>query len=602
MSQAPRKKRVSVDAPPTPSADDEAAFWDTGELPTVDTQAAKEAEAEQVKALAKRYNENKARRGDSITKLPSRNVYELQLNEEELLRPRGTINFDQLVTTSVDPAEGEYDEFYKPPSNDEMRRQRDARERLRQDLERESAVRIFSPAQSIKPLNAYVQENMVPMLEAMRRKQAEEEARKRAEEQKQQEPPNRTLHVSGRALSLSRGGTHPEPPRPLDTVEAPFAGLPESDVAARTMERLDVETLTMVRWFEGRYLYHKGKAGIQIESETFNEQYPVLPEHVARVSTEAYEPFEPCFLRSYCCGASRLRHPKGPFPFIRYMSPAQWEEWERTGKKPANISSVCYWCYLFIMGYISDQNVRESQRGSKVFAEFYNPIERPGAYNRNAIRAAVEGYASGTTRPLRFFAPQQLTPCMRNVRKLTTDPVTHQMRIEEVQVRGWREVDEVLFFEGAHRDQHLQQMAPPSYTVTQLEAPAPTAVSVLRGEFLDPDHCQRSPTEISTLDLRPPLGSVIDDEVERIRAEMKELEEQSVKIPGFAHVAVGRMQELLFRLHQHERERVEEANAESLHPKGPRPSANNSIKRAQVVTVSLTTAPPKTTIGSLSTA
>lgn len=190
---------------------------------------------------------------------------------------------------------------------------------------------------------------------------------------------------------------------------------------------------------------------------------------------------------------------------MRYLSPGQWQEWERTGKKPQNIASTCYFCYLWLVHFIVDENIRLGNRSCPVYPMFYNPVEVPGGYNRRAIRSTVEGYTNGLTRPLRFFTPNQLVPCMRRVRKQVTDPLSGQTRLEEVEVRGYREDDSLLFLDGGQPKNTIlahQPVQPPSYTVTSFTTPPLGAVSILRDELMDPARLKQHDPRI---DLRPPL-------------------------------------------------------------------------------------------------
>jgi hypothetical protein len=202
---------------------------------------------------------------------------------------------------------------------------------------------------------------------------------------------------------------------------------------------------------------------------------------------------------------------------MRYLSPGQWQEWQRTGKKPHNISSTCYFCYLWLVHFLVDENIRQGNRSTKVYPLFYNPVDRPGAYNRAAIRPAVEGYTNGyadkspspltplhsLTRPLRFFTPNQLVPCMRKVRRQLTDPLTGQTRLEEVTVRAFMEDDSLLFHRGDAQPSALAHHAlqPPSYTMSRV-APV-SSVEVLRDELLDRDRPGVMPD--ARVDLRPSL-------------------------------------------------------------------------------------------------
>lgn len=574
----------------------------------------KEEEIAYIRDNAKRYIDNKGRRVNDVSSLPH-NIYQAQLNEEEISLPRGNINFQNL--TVPEPLAAEFTDFYRPASEEQLRKEREERERIRNDLEREGAVRIFSPVHAIKPLNKYINENMKPLLEQMQQKQHEVQQQQQQQQQKQQDAEsavatataaaedqesNKVLPLHGRVMSLSRGGTYHEPASALEAIEYPFGGLPESDPAAPSMERIDVQTLTIMRYFESRFRYHIGKAGLNVELMNVREQYEVLPEHVERVSTEAYEPFEKCCLKEYCCGAFRLRHPGGPFPFMRYLTPDQWEEWERTGRKPANISSMCYWCYLQFIGYITDQNIRESNRSAKVYPDFYNPIDRPGAYNRKAIRPSVEGYTNGHTRPIRFFAPEQLVPAKRRVKKLTTDKLTGQQRLEEVEVLCWRESDSVLFFNGERKDSHHMQVAPPSYTVTQFETQLPTAVNVLRGEFIDPDVSVRKLNDSTQVDFNVPLGPLLTEK-ESLARDVQSVQQKAATNPVIGALASSCMPLVQFEQNlRRQRERDEEllpsVDSLLLHPKGQRPPA----KKQRPFESQLTVAPPKTTIGSLSAA
>lgn len=172
------------------------------------------------------------------------------------------------------------------------------RQQERQRMQQQGAQAVLLPNQIIKPLSEYLKDRYSN--EARSNTLEEEEAR----QQEQQQQQNRTLHNAGRALSLQRGGTHE---RPAGTLEHP---LPNEDPAVDTVMRLNIQAAELVRYLHGRYLYHAGKAGIKLEERMLEEQYEVLPDHVSRIFTEAYEPFEPCFLGSYCCAASRLQHPK----------------------------------------------------------------------------------------------------------------------------------------------------------------------------------------------------------------------------------------------------------------------------------------------------
>jgi hypothetical protein len=164
------------------------------------------------------------------------------------------------------------------------------RQRLQQ-MQGAGAVSLFLPKQEIRPLCDFLRDRHVA---------APTEEQDDDQEQQQQ---NRTLHNSGRALSLQRGGTHER----SGSLDMP---LPPEDPAAGTISRLDLQAMELVRWFEGRWQYHSGKAGIKTEDRMHVEQYECAPDHVAQILSEAYEPFEPCMLGNMCCGASRLSHPQ----------------------------------------------------------------------------------------------------------------------------------------------------------------------------------------------------------------------------------------------------------------------------------------------------